>query len=435
MTLWTRVLGHLESRIDRHAFNTWFRRTTQVSETDDLLTVRVPNHLFVTWILDNYNSLVREAFTLEGAANKELRLVPKESAEQAVTAPPPAERPGTAQGAPLNPLYSFESFVVGSSNQFAHAAARAVGEAPARAYNPLFLYGGVGLGKTHLLHAIGNAVAASGKGSKIVYLSAEKFMNELINAIRFDRVVEFRERYRSVDVLLVDDIQEIAGKERTQVEFFHTFNALYEGQKQIVLSSDAPPRDLSTIEERLRSRFEWGLIADIHPPELETKVAILRKKADLEGITLPDDVGLFIASRIQSNVRELEGLLNRVIAYASLTGHPVTIDLAKETLRGILREERRVVAPGDIIRAVAQHYGLKVTEIKKKSNTKTIAFPRQVAMYLLRHHTDLSLPEIGKLFGDKHHSTVMHSIDRIQKMRTEDPSMDRVLNNLSAPFK
>jgi chromosomal replication initiator protein len=432
MTLWNRVLGHLESRVDRHAFATWFRPTSQISETEEMLSVRVPNHLFVTWILENFHTVLREALALEGAATKELRLVPKESAAEKGAAPPPPPEKGTT---PLNPLYTFESFVVGSSNQFAHAAARAVGEAPSRAYNPLFLYGGVGLGKTHLLHAIGNVVAASGKPLRIVYLSAEKFMNELINAIRFDRVVEFRERYRSIDVLLVDDIQEIAGKERTQVEFFHTFNALHDGQKQIVLSSDAPPRDLSAIEERLRSRFEWGLIADIHPPELETKIAILRKKADLENVVLPDDVALFLASRIQSNVRELEGLLNRVIAFASFSGNPISIELTKEILKDILREERRIVAPADIIKAVASHYGLKVTEIKKKSNTRTIVLPRQVAMYLLRQLTDLSLPEIGRLFADKHHSTVMHSVESIQKQRAEDPALDRLLNNLSAPFK
>ncbi len=437
MTLWSRVLGRLEAKIDRHEFNTWFRPTSQISETESVLTIRVPNHLFLTWITDNFHLSLQDALAEAGGAGREIRFIPKEQERRSgasTAAPPERPIPASTGGAPLNPRYTFDTFVVGSSNQFAHAAARAVAESPSKAYNPLFLYGGVGLGKTHLLHAIGHAALQNAPNLTTVYLSAERFMNDLINSIRYDRMLDFRDRYRSVDILLVDDIQFIAGKERTQEEFFHTFNALHDAQKQIVLSSDAPPRDMPTIEERLRSRFEWGLIADIQPPDLETKVAILRKKADVERVVLPDEVALFIASR-QSNVRELEGLLIRVAAYASLTGNPITMDLARETLRDIIREERRIVSPPDIMRSVASHYGLKLSEIKSKSNMKSIAFPRQVAMYLLKNLTELSFPEIGKLFGDKHHSTVIYSVEKITRLRTQDPAIDKVLNNLSAPFK
>ena len=335
--------------------------------------------------------------------------------------------PAAGGESPFDPRYVFETFVVGTSNEFAHAAARAVAERPSQSYNPLFLYGGVGLGKTHLLHAIGHHIQRQRPRLRVMYLVAEQFVNELINSIRFDRMPAFRERYRTIDVLLIDDIQFIAGKERTQEEFFHTFNTLYTSQKQIILSSDSSPRQIPTLEERLRSRFEWGLIADIQPPELETKEAILRRKAELEGVALPDEVAHFIARRVRSNIRELEGLLNRVIAFSMLTGKPLSPALAKETLKDILPEDGRRVSGQEIVKHVAKHYGLKVSEIKSRSNSRQVAFPRQVAMYLCKRLTELSYPEIGKLFNDKHHSTVMYSVAKIEELRESDRDLDRAL--------
>ena len=330
----------------------------------------------------------------------------------------------------FNPKYRFSNFVVGDSNQFACAAARAVAESPGQSYNPLFLYGGVGLGKTHLLHAIAQEILHEQPGLQVHYISAEQFLNELINSIRFDRMPLFRERYRSIDVLLIDDIQFLANKERTQEEFFHTFNALYTAEKQIILSSDASPKDIPTLEERLRSRFEWGLITDIQPPDLETKVAILRRKAALRRCNLDDEVALFIASQVRSNVRELEGLLNRAIAFSSMTGRPLDIDLATETLKEILPQTDSRRNAAEIVRAVSKAYGLKVSEIKSRNKAHQISFPRQVAMYLCKQLTDLSFPEIGKQFSNKHHSTVMHSVEKITKLRKEDAELDRLIERL-----
>ena len=334
----------------------------------------------------------------------------------------------------FNPRYIFETFVVGSSNQFAHAASRAVAEAPSRSYNPLFLYGGVGLGKTHLLNAIGHQIRSKSPHLRVMYLAAEQFVNDLISSLRFNRMPSFRERYRNIDILLVDDIQFLANKERTQEEFFHTFNTLYTSQKQIILSSDSSPRDIPALEERLRSRFEWGLIADIQSPDLETKVAILRRKAESEHVNLPDDVALFIARQVRSNIRELEGLLNRVLAFSSLTGKPLSLELAQETLRDILPAEARRTSPGEIIKHVAHHYGLKVSEIKSRKNTQLIVFPRQVAMYLCKKLTGTSFPEIGKQFNDKHHSTVMYSVEKIEKLRATDRDLDRTLEQMIRRF-
>ena len=328
----------------------------------------------------------------------------------------------------LSPRYSFDAFIVGASNQFAHAACRAVAEAPSRSYNPLFLYGGVGLGKTHLMHAIGHYVLTHSPGLKLTYISAERFMNEVINAIRYDRILEFRERYRGVDVLLVDDIQFIVGKERTQTEFFHTFNALHDAQKQIVISSDQPPHQITELEERLRSRFEWGLIADIQSPDLETKIAILKRKAEAEGVPLPDDVALFIAGRIKSNIRELEGSLIRLLAYASLTGREISMALAQETLRDVLRHDQRAVTIDAIQKFVADYYKLKINDLKSRNNSKSIAKPRQVAMYLCKSLTSASLPEIGKSFGGKHHSTVIHSIRKVEELRQRDAAFNSLIN-------
>jgi chromosomal replication initiator protein len=335
----------------------------------------------------------------------------------------------------LNPKYTFESFVVGSSNQFAHAAARAVAEIPSKSYNPLFLYGGVGLGKTHLMHAIGHYIQARNRQLNLLYISADRFINEMINAIRFDRLPAFRQKYRQVDVLLVDDIQFIAGKDRTQEEFFHIFNALHDTQKQIVISSDCPPRQIPTLEERLHSRFEWGLIADIQPPDIETKVAILRKKAEAERVDIPENVSLFIASKVRTNIRELEGSLIRLIAYASLTGRDIDLGLAQEVLRDLLQTEDKPITVEMIQKLVGDHYHVKLADLKAKNNSKSVAEPRQIAMYLTKTLTDASLPEIGKGFGGKHHSTVIHSVRKIDTMRKRDPEFDRLINSFVQSFK
>jgi chromosomal replication initiator protein len=335
----------------------------------------------------------------------------------------------------LNPRYTFDTFIVGSSNQFAHAACRAVAEAPSRSYNPLFIYGGVGLGKTHLMHAIGHYVLQHDRNLVLTYISSERFMNEMINAVRYDRLIDFRERYRSVDVLLVDDVQFLAGKEGTQNEFFHTFNALYDSQKQIVLSSDCPPHEIEQLEERLRSRFEWGLIADIQPPDLETKVAILKKKAEAEAVPLPDSVAIYIAGRIKSNIRELEGSLIRLIAYASLTGRELSVDLAQEVLRNVKDHEEKAVTIDHIQKFVSDYYQLKLADLKSRNNSKSIAMPRQVAMYLCKALTHASLPEIGRSFGGKHHSTVIHSIRKVETLRKADAQFNMLLNSFMESFR
>jgi chromosomal replication initiator protein len=438
MNIWEQVLARVETKVNRHSFYTWFKPTTFVAENGSSLSVRVPNGLFKDWLTKHYSGVISEALSelqrkpliiefLSEAPDdaSDIELSPDEAA--AFEAPPPIVGMGPAG---LNPRYTFDTFIVGSSNQFAHAASRAVAEAPSRSYNPLFIYGGVGLGKTHLMHAVGHYVLRHDRRLKLTYISSERFMNEMINAVRFDRILDFRERYRSVDVLLVDDIQFLAGKEGTQTEFFHTFNALYDSQKQIVLSSDRPPHDIPALEERLRSRFEWGLIADIQSPDLETKIAILKKKAETEAVPLPDDVAIYIAGKIKSNIRELEGSLIRLIAYASLTGAEISLPLAQEVLRNILDHEEKAVTIEMIQKFVADYYNLKLTELKSRNNSKSVAMPRQVAMYLCKSLTHASLPEIGRSFGGKHHSTVIHSIRKVENLRAKDS----VFNNLIGTF-
>jgi len=416
--LWQQLQDHLQRELDPEEFTTWFRPLKVLDQDAGSLTLTAPSERFLHTLEQSYRPAVDRAISeLKGSAFRVLFSIDNR--------PAPVREP--VRGEAFNSRYSFDTFVVGSSNQFAHAAARSIANRPAESYNPLFLYAGVGLGKTHLLHAIGHKITQKHPHLKVMYLPAEQFVNELISSLRFNRMPEFRERYRSIDVLMVDDIQFLANKERTQEEFFHTFNTLYTRQKQIILSSDSSPRDIRDLEERLRSRFEWGLIADIQPPDLETKVAILRRKSDQEQVDLPDDVALFIASHVKSNIRELEGRLNRVIAFASLTGKPITLDLTKETLKDILPDGDRRVLPSEITKLVARHYGLKVSEIKSRNNSKQIAFPRQIAMYLCKQLTDLSYPEIGKQFNDKHHSTVMYSVDKIAKLRTEDPDLERTV--------
>jgi chromosomal replication initiator protein len=331
----------------------------------------------------------------------------------------------------LNPKYTFQTFVVGSCNQFAHAAALAVAESPGKTYNPMYIYGGVGLGKTHLMHAAGHAIKERNRHLRVAYISAEKFMNELINAIRYDKTQTFRDKYRSIDVLLMDDVQFMAGKERTQEEFFHTFNALHNDQKQIVITSDCPPREIPTLEERLHSRFEWGLIADIEPPDLETKVAILKRKADLDGVNLPDEIAFFIASKVRSNIRELEGSLVRLVAISSLRGIPISKMLAQDAMKNIVDSDQpENLTIERIAKTVASHYKLTIEEIKSKNNSRQIAVPRQVAMYLCKRLTKHSFPEIGREFGGKHHTTVMHSVEKIGEIIKEDRNFHRIVSEL-----
>ena len=444
-TIWDETLGRLETKVSNYNFHTWFSHTTLVRDDGSTVFVRVVDSAAVEWIHKHYTAVISESlkevgrpgatvvFLPEGTSpgspsDLEEPVLPDEPFPQSSVSPE-----GVVGG--LSPRYSFETFIVGASNQFAHAACRAVAEAPSRSYNPLFLYGGVGLGKTHLMHAIGHYVLTHSPGLRLTYISAERFMNEVINAIRYDRILEFRERYRGVDILLVDDIQFIVGKERTQTEFFHTFNALHDSQKQIVLSSDCPPHQISELEERLRSRFEWGLIADIQSPDLETKIAILKRKADSEGVYLPDDVALFIAGRIKSNIRELEGSLIRLLAFASLTGRELSMSLAQEVLRDVLKPEDRAVTIDMIQKFVADFYQLKLVELKSRNNSKSVAMPRQVAMYLCKALTNSSLPEIGKSFGGKHHSTVIHSIRKVEELRQRDQAFNSLVNSLTESIR
>ncbi|QQR74729.1 MAG: chromosomal replication initiator protein DnaA [Holophagales bacterium] len=420
---WELLRSRLAELVDGEEFDTWLAPLQARVDGSNLLLL-APNARFRHTLEEEYLDLVTRTWR-EAQGETASVAVEVEERRRPVDSP---VRPA------LNPKYSFESFVVGSSNQFAHAAARAVGESPAHSYNPLFLYGGVGLGKTHLLHAIGHQIAKRHPELRVAYQTAEQFVNDLIASIRHNRMPDFRERQRSSDVLLVDDVQFLAGKERTQEEFFHTFNTLYSSQKQIILSSDSSPRNIPALEERLRSRFEWGLIADIQPPDLETKVAILRRKAEQDGLPLPDEVALFIASQVKSNIRELEGLLNRVLAFSSLTGRALSLELTKETLRDILPEEGRRTTAAEIIKFVARHYGLKVSEIKSRSNAKQFAFPRQVAMYLCKQLTDLSYPEIGRQFNDKHHSTVIYSVEKIGELRQRDADLDRTIHTFIQHF-
>jgi len=437
MNPWEQVLARIETKVNRYTFHTWFRPTTFVAEDRSSITVRVPEIVFEDWLPKHYSGVISEALAEANRPNLTIRYVcdsPTDTSAAgdglAVQEPAP---PAGISG--LNPRYTFDSFIVGSSNQFAHAACRAVAEAPSRSYNPLFIYGGVGLGKTHLMHAVGQYVLQHNRDLKLTYISSERFMNEVINAVRYDRIIDFRERYRSVDVLLVDDVQFIAGKEGTQTEFFHTFNALYDSQKQIVISSDCPPHEIPMLEERLRSRFEWGLIADIQSPDLETKVAILKKKADAEAVPLPDNVAMYIAGRIKSNIRELEGSLIRLIAYASLTGQELSLPLAQQVLKNVIDHVDRAVTIETIQKFVADYYKLKLVDLKSRNNSKSIAMPRQIAMYLCKSLTNASLPEIGRSFGGKHHSTVIHSIRKVEELRKNDAEFNILIGGFLEGFR
>ena len=446
---WVRVLDALEKKVNRNSYETWLKPTRYDHAQGAVLFVRVPNAEFCH-IGERYGDLISEAmenlgleyldveFVTEEEPQNKARAIAAERAPNESTAP--SEKPvvGPAQqqrfdwdgAAQLNPKYTFDDFVTGAGNQFAHAASRAVGEHPSKAYNPLFLYGGVGMGKTHLMQAIGHEIKKRQPEKSICYVSSERFTNDMINALRYSKMTGFRDKYRNMDVLLVDDIQFLVNKERTQEEFFHTFNALHEGMRQIVIASDRPPKELAEIEDRLRSRFEWGLIADIQPPDLETKVAILQKKAETDRVMLPTEVALFIASNIRSNVRELEGALIRVLAYSSLTGGEINLQTTQEVLKNLIDSQIRKISIESIQKAVAEQFGLRIAEIKAKNNSRVIVFPRQIAMYMAKHLTDASLPEIGRQFGGKHHTTVLHSVDKIEQQRKTDKDLNRVLNKL-----
>ncbi len=455
-TIWTDILNRVETKVNRHSFYTWFKPTVFVAQSEQNVTVQVPNGLFRDWLTKHYSGVISEALCelqQEGlqilfvpASEHSLKTIPatNPSSTQSLKtipstnplSPPVVEvKPTPTRRGGLNPRYTFDSFVVGLSNQFAHAASLAVAEAPSRSYNPLFLYGGVGLGKTHLMHAMGQYLLNQAPDLKLTYISSERFMNEMINAVRYDRILDFRQRYRTIDVLLVDDIQFLAGKEGTQTEFFHTFNSLHDAQKQIVISSDCQPNEIPSLEERLRSRFQWGLIADIQPPDLETKVAILKKKAGAEAVPLPDDVALYIAGKIKSNVRELEGSLIRLIAYASLTGSAISLPLAQKVLRDILGSDDQNVTIEMIQKFIANYYQLRIIDLKSRNNSKTVTLPRQIAMYLSKNLTNNSLPQIGKSFGGKHHSTVIHSINKIKNQCKNDRNFNTRINGFLESFK
>jgi len=433
MNVWQTVLDIVQKKVNQQSYNTWFKPTELIKHDGKALYVRVPNSFFQDWLNDHIDVVV-EAAQLAGIGDIDVVYITEKA---------PAEIPAPSQGRldfdsldnMLNPKYTFETFVVGSSNQFAHAAALAVAERPSKAYNPLFLYGGVGLGKTHLMHALGHTIKQNNKQLRLTYISTEKFTNEVINAIRYDKMLSLKERYRNNDVLLIDDIQFIAGKERTQEEFFHTFNSLYDTHKQIVISADCPPREIPTLEERLHSRFEWGLIADIQPPDLETKVAIIKKKAERQNISIPDNVALYIASKIRSNIRELEGALVRLIAYCSLKGSEVTLAMAQETLHDILGPGEKTVTIEMIQKMIADHFKMRVQDLKSKNNSKSVAVPRQICMYLCKKLTGASLPHIGREFGDKHHTTVLHSISKIEEFRKKDHELDKQIAMFLDSFK
>ena len=444
--LWEQALNIIKGEISEISFNTWIKSCTPISISDNILKLSVPNE-FTKGILDTrYKDLLIQAlkivtsrkfkieFYLESDLEEEKENEEKQKEEK-------KENTNDVDGsivvsdemsATLNPKYTFQSFVIGNSNRFAHAASLAVAESPAKAYNPLFIYGGVGLGKTHLMHAIGHYILQENPKAKVVYVSSEKFTNELINAIKDDKNEEFRNKYRKVDVLLIDDIQFIAGKERTQEEFFHTFNALHEENKQIILSSDRPPKEIPTLEDRLRSRFEWGLIADIQPPDFETRMAILKKKADVEGLSVPNEVMVYIATKIKSNIRELEGALIRIIAYSSLTNRDVSVDLASEALKDIIsNKESAPVTVKTIQESVANYYNLRIEDLKSQRRTRNRAYPRQIAMYLSRKLTDMSLPKIGEEFGGRDHTTVIHAYEKISENLKTDEGLQSMINDIT----
>lgn len=437
---WQKTLDILKTELNETSFETWLKNTKAITKYENTFVIAVPNGFSKDWLESRYANLIKNTLQLVTSEELEIEFVlPQPDGEINFLSKAGKINHDLGQkktndmilNSCFNPKYTFESFVVGNSNRFAHAASLAVAEAPSKAYNPLFIYGGVGLGKTHLMHAIGQYVYLNNPNSKVVYVSSEKFTNELINSIRENKTVQFRNNYRNMDVLLIDDIQFLAGKESTQEEFFHTFNTLHEANKQIIISSDRPPKEIPTLEDRLRSRFEWGLITDIQPPDIETRIAILRKKAQLENIEVPNDVIYFIADKIQSNIRELEGALTRIVAYSSLNEKEATPDLVMEALKDILPINKPKKITIELIQqAVSDHYHLKMDDFKAKKRTRAVAFPRQIAMYLSRELTDSSLPKIGEEFGGRDHTTVLHAYEKISHERSLDSNLDRSISEI-----
>ncbi|WP_322907164.1 chromosomal replication initiator protein DnaA [Paenibacillus campi] len=440
--LWQQILSIIQTKLSKPSFDTWFKATKALTFTEHSIVISAPTTFAVEWLESRYTKLVSSTvyeflgrqvdvkFVIEEAMPEEALIL------QHTPAQPAAVQTEEPVANMLNPKYTFDTFVIGAGNRFAHAASLAVAEAPAKAYNPLFLYGGVGLGKTHLMHAIGHYILQHNPNSKVVYISSEKFTNEFINSIRDNRGESFRNKYRNIDILLIDDIQFLAGKESTQEEFFHTFNALHEESKQIIISSDRPPKEIPTLEERLRSRFEWGLITDIQPPDLETRIAILRKKAKAENLDIPNEAMMYIANQIDTNIRELEGALIRVVAYSSLTNQDVTSHLAAEALKDIIPSSRpKMITIQDIQQRVGEYYNLKLEDFKARKRTKAVAFPRQIAMYLSRELTDYSLPKIGEAFGGRDHTTVIHAHEKISQSLKSDQDLFKVVNSLMDKIK
>jgi chromosomal replication initiator protein len=439
MNAWDSIKQRLAAQLSAESYQNWVATTALLRVEHNRIWVSVPDEATKEWMEKEYATQVRTAVTdlklaLDGICYQVngAKIEPPRAAAQ--SAGFQREVVFQSPDSQLNPKFTFDNFVVGSCNQFAHAGAKAVATMPSRSYNPLFIYGGVGMGKTHLMHAIGRSLVDNFPGMRLAYTSGERFMNEMINCIKLDRLPLFHQHYRNADVLLVDDVHFLAGKERTQEEFFHTFNELYDHQKQIVISSDSSPKNISGLVERVRSRFEWGLIVDVQPPDLETKMAILDKKADAEGIELPADVRIFIATKTKSNVRELEGALIKLIAYASVTGSPINMAMAQQALKYLIHPQERKITMELIQRAVAEKFGLQFAQLKQKTNAHNISFPRQVAMYIVKELTSASLPEIGRAFGGKHHTTVLHSVQKIDGLRQKDPDLNRLVHSIIDSF-
>jgi len=440
--IWLEAQSNIEKVLTPQTFNTWIRPIKFLSSSNYLIELGVPNKFIQEWVVEKYMVMIQEAVSSITDAKYQIKFNISESAEQSKTDGGPVKTKSdnfhtdmekhhhSDFVSNLNPKYTFENFVCGASNQFAHAAAQSVANNPATSYNPLFIYGGVGLGKTHLLIAIGNHIIHSNKKARVCYYTSEKFMNELINCLRYNKMDQFRNKFRSMDVLLIDDVQFIAGKERTQEEFFHTFNSLHESHKQIVVTSDKFPKDMSGLEERLRSRFEWGLIADIQPPDIETKVAILKKKADLDMISLPDDVALFLACSSTTNVRELEGMLIRLGAFSSLTGNEISLGMAQDVLKDIIVDKTREISVEMIQKHVADYFKLKIADLKSDKRLKALVVPRQIAIYICRELTKCSYPEIGEKFGGKDHSTIIHSFKKIERLIPQNMELKNTVETL-----
>jgi chromosomal replication initiator protein len=441
--IWQQVLSVIQTKLSKPSFETWFKPIKTSVITDSSLVIYAPNKFAMEWLESRYARLIQATVQETTGLTLDVKLAletdePKQPAGSLEAVPSARVVPGVQEDviSNLNPKYTFETFVIGAGNRFAHAASLAVAESPAKSYNPLFLYGGVGLGKTHLMHAIGHYVMEHNPGSRVLYISSEKFTNEFINAIRDNRGETFRNKYRNIDVLLIDDIQFLAGKDGTQEEFFHTFNSLHEEGKQIIISSDRPPKEIPTLEDRLRSRFEWGLITDIQPPDLETRIAILRKKAKAENLDIPNEAMAYIANQIDTNIRELEGALIRVVAYSSLINQDISAHLAAEALKDIIPSSRpRQITIQDIQNKVADFYGLRLEDFKARKRTKAVAFPRQVAMYLSRELTDFSLPKIGEAFGGRDHTTVIHAHEKISSSLKMDQDLYKIIHTITEKVK